>query len=61
MAVSIQEDKLIANLLDLLKFENEDSYRHGLINFKDTKTKCRLYWCLFEFVDWRYSHSCWYF
>ncbi len=22
------------------------SYFHGLINYKDTKTKCRLYWCL---------------
>ncbi len=34
---------------------------HGLINYKDTKTKCRLYWCLKEFIDWRYSQSCWYF
>ncbi len=26
-----------------------------------TKTqshKCRLYWCLIEFIDWRYSQSC---
>ncbi len=23
--------------------------------------KCRLYWCLIEFIDWRYSQSCWYF
>ncbi len=23
--------------------------------------KCRLYWRLIEFMDWRYSHSCWYF
>jgi hypothetical protein len=28
---------------------------NGLINYKDTKTKCRLYWCLIEFIDWRYS------
>jgi hypothetical protein len=34
---------------------------HGLINYKDTETKCRLYWCLVEFIDWRYSQSCWYF
>jgi len=33
---------------------------HGLINYKDTKTKCRLYWCLKEFIDWRLE-SCWYF
>ncbi len=23
--------------------------------------KCRLYWCLIEFIDWRYSQSLWYF
>jgi hypothetical protein len=23
--------------------------------------KCRLYWCLVEFIDWRQSQSCWYF
>ncbi len=34
---------------------------HGLINYKDTKTKCRLYWCLIEFIVWRNSESCWYF
>jgi hypothetical protein len=28
---------------------------HGLIIYKDTKPKCRLYWCLIQFVDWRYS------
>jgi hypothetical protein len=33
----------------------------GLINYEDTKTKCRLYWCLIEFIDWRYSQSCWNF
>ncbi len=35
--------------------------RHGLLYYKNTKTKCRLYWCLKELVDWRYSQSCWYF
>ncbi len=34
---------------------------HRLINHKDTKTKSRLYWCLIEFIVWRYSQSCWYF
>jgi hypothetical protein len=38
-----------------------ESTVHGLINYKDTTTKCRLYWCLIEFIDWRYSQSCWYF
>ncbi len=23
--------------------------------------KCRLYWCLIEFIDWRYNQSSWYF
>ncbi len=46
-------------------------YYHGLINYRDTKTKCRHLKkltvkvlcgrCLLEFVDWRYSQSCWYF
>jgi hypothetical protein len=29
---------------------------HGLINYEDPDPKCRLYWCLIEFIDWRYSH-----
>ncbi len=33
----------------------------GLINYKETKTKCRLYWYLIEFIDWRYNQQCWYF
>ncbi len=32
-----------------------------LIDYKDTKTKCRLYWCSMEFIDWRDSQSYWYF
>ncbi len=28
---------------------------------KTKNPKCRLYWCLIEFIDWRYSESCWYF
>ncbi len=33
--------------------EVKQTYRnkHGLINYKDTKTKCRLCWCLIEFID----------
>jgi hypothetical protein len=38
-----------------------DSAHHGLINSKDTKIKYRLYWCVIEFIDWRFSQSCWYF
>ncbi len=28
---------------------------------KTSNPKCRLYWCFIEFLDWRYSQSCWYF
>ncbi len=32
------------------------------ISIKTPNPKCRLYWCLIiEFIDWRYSQSCWYF
>jgi hypothetical protein len=37
---------------------------HGLIIHKNTKTKCRLYWEIIKFTDWRYIQSiqsCWYF
>jgi hypothetical protein len=31
------------------------------ITLKTPNPKCRLYWCLIEFRDWRYSQSWWYF
>ncbi len=31
------------------------------ITIKTPNSKCRHYWCLIEFRDWRYSQSCWYF
>ena len=31
------------------------------ITKKTPNLKCRLYWCLIEYIDWRYSQSCWYF
>ncbi len=31
------------------------------ISRKTPNPKCRLYWCLLEFIDWRHSQSCWYF
>jgi hypothetical protein len=30
-------------------------------NIKTQNPKCRRHWCLIEFIDWRYSQSCWYF
>jgi hypothetical protein len=37
-------------------------YRYGMdqISTKTPNPECRLY-CLIEFIDWRYSQSCWYF
>ncbi len=31
------------------------------ISIKTPNPKCRLYWCLIEFIYWRYSQSWWYF
>jgi hypothetical protein len=28
------------------------------ISIKTPNPKCRLFWCLIEFIDWRYSQSC---
>ncbi len=45
----------------------EKGHIHGLINYINTIAKCRHLknWlcgrCLSEFIDWRYSQSCWYF
>ncbi len=37
-------------------------FREGHYVYRKTPNpKCRLYWCLLEFIDWRYSQSCWYF
>ncbi len=54
-----------ANITTPSAFNSYIMLHHGLINYEDAKTKCRLfYWCLIEFVDWRGSQSiqsCWYF
>jgi hypothetical protein len=31
------------------------------ITIRTPNPKCRLYWCLIEFIGWRYGQSCWYF
>ncbi len=33
----------------------------GRNNYEEPNPKCRLYWCLIEFIDWRCTQSCWYF
>jgi hypothetical protein len=35
---------------------NSISTPNPIINYKETKTKCRIYWCLIEFIDWIHSH-----
>ncbi len=32
-----------------------------IVTPKTPNLKCRLYWCVLEFIDWRYSQWCWYF
>jgi hypothetical protein len=46
------------------KVTQNDSARVKTMDQITTKTpnpKVHLYWCLLEFIDWRYSQSCWYF
>ena len=31
------------------------------ISIKTLNPKCRHYWCLIGFIEWRYSQSCWYY
>ncbi len=62
----IKKDKLcrfktLKRRILTLNFDSNFPAFHVLINYKDTKTKCRLYRCLIEFIDRRYSQSCWYF
>jgi hypothetical protein len=35
--------------------------RDEKITIKTPNPRCRLHWCLTEFMDWRDSQSCWYF
>ena len=37
------------------------SHNMDQIFIETPNPKCRLYWCLIVFIDWRYSQSCWYF
>ncbi len=37
------------------------SHIHGRKTLKTHNPKCRLHWCIIEFIDWRYSQLCWYF
>jgi hypothetical protein len=41
------------------QFDMEINLDEGTI--KTPNPKCHLYWCLIEFIDWRYSQACWYF
>jgi hypothetical protein len=45
---------------DRIGLVQHSAYRwsHGLNNYQTLK--CRLYWSLIEFIDLRYSQSCWY-
>jgi hypothetical protein len=59
-----KEKGVVGNLYISLVFLNAAVAMGSHIDHITIKTPnpiCRLYWCLLEFIDWRYSQSCWYF
>ncbi len=43
-----------------LRHHTEDHHHPGSPSgVLKSPTKCRLYWCWLQFIDWRYSQSCW--
>ncbi len=67
-----QEDRekkvdILRGTFHLKVFGNEKGWRAGKVpnmdkmSIKTPNPKCCLYWCLIEFIDWRYSESCVYF
>jgi hypothetical protein len=48
---------------DTLTHANANAYTTDIVHItiKTTNPRCRFYWCLIEFIDWRYSQSYWYF
>ncbi len=55
--------KDIYNLRGLTKLQRDRTLLTcmGQITIKTPNPKCRLYWCLIDFIDGRYSQSCWHF
>jgi hypothetical protein len=45
------------------KWPSEESYVEDMdqISIKTANPKCRVYWCLIEFIDLRLRQTCWYF
>jgi hypothetical protein len=56
-------DSLSVTVTGKAREEDGVGGHHGRRNYKDTKknSKCRLYWCLIEFLYWRYRQLCCYF
>ncbi len=37
----------------------DDPYIMDYLTIKASNPQCRRFWCLIEFIDWRYNQSCW--
>jgi hypothetical protein len=46
------------SLLQVAFYHEKTIYSMDQISIKIPNPKCRLYWCLIELIDWRYSQSC---
>ncbi len=49
---------LILSFLFILYQLLQTALSNGQITRRTPNPKCRLLWCLIEFIDWRYSQSC---
>jgi hypothetical protein len=55
---------VLQSLTDLWRLNSQLRTSMDQISIMSPNPKCRLYLCLIEFIDfidWRYSQSCWYF
>ncbi len=41
----------------MVKFRDDEAHGPNPVTIKTPNPKCRLYWCLIEFMDWRYRQS----
>ncbi len=60
MIASVQKNMYLFRRFAYI-FVNVSVYPMDLVITKTSNPKCRLYWCLIEFLYWRYSQSCCYF
>ncbi len=67
--LEVRDGEALHNLVaQLLPHHQQERDGHVVISctidkiiLRTPNPKCRLSWCLIEFIGWRYSQSCWYF